>query len=370
MDRHRPPHLVEPADLQAHLPSRIALYSADVERVGPDEPEMAERLAGAIRSLAERTEDRRGEAVRAVHAKTYAVLEGELEVEAGLPAPLAQGLFAQPHRYGVTLRLSSLSGDVLPDQASLPRGCALKVRGAPGPRIAGAPERDTQDFVLANSRTFNARNARLFLAAIQALTPATEQAFGIKTAASGLLRRLEGLLERHGVESPELKAIGGQPLVHPLGDTFFGQVPVRYGRHMAKLCLTPESAQRRAFRDAPLARGGDPDAVALALEDHFASQGAAWRLCVQLCTDPARMPVEDGVDAWDEEESPFLPVARLRVEPQALLGEAAARSLAFSPWNGLEAHRPLGELMRLRRAAYAWSREHRLGAGGAADGAR
>ncbi|MFL4149784.1 catalase, partial [Escherichia coli] len=38
--------------------------------------------------------------------------------------------------------------------------------------------------------------------------------------------------------------------------------------------------------------------------------------------------------------------------------------LAFSPWNGIEAHRPLGSIMRIRRHVYQASsgRRHRLNA--------
>lgn len=269
MDRHRPPSLADTADLEALLPRRIAVYSPDVEQVGEHEAELAQRMVQAIRSLAERTEGRRGERVRAVHAKTYAVLAGELTVEPGLPAPLAQGLFEQAQRFAVTLRLSSLSGDVLPDQASLPRGCALKVHDVAGVRIAGAPEPKSQDFVLANSRTFNGRNAGLFRAAISALTPATEKAMTLKAGASAVLRRLEASLERLGLESPELKAIGGQPMVHPLGEAFYSQVPIRYGRHMAKLCLVPDTSIQCRLRDTPLPSAEHPDAIRLAMEDHF-----------------------------------------------------------------------------------------------------
>jgi hypothetical protein len=33
--------------------------------------------------------------------------------------------------------------------------------------------------------------------------------------------------------------------------------------------------------------------------------------------------------------------------------------MAFSPWHGLAAHRPLGSIMRMRKAAYEMSAEFR-----------
>ena len=54
--------------------------------------------------------------------------------------------------------------------------------------------------------------------------------------------------------------------------------------------------------------------------------------------------------------SPYVPVARLLVPSQPSWNAARARvideGLAFSPWHGIAAHRPLGSVMRLRRQAY------------------
>jgi len=33
--------------------------------------------------------------------------------------------------------------------------------------------------------------------------------------------------------------------------------------------------------------------------------------------------------------------------------------MGFSPWHGIEAHRPLGALMRMRKLAYAHSQQFR-----------
>lgn len=78
---------------------------------------------------------------------------------------------------------------------------------------------------------------------------------------------------------------------------------------------------------------------------------------MQLCTDLDRMPVEDASKQWPEDESPYRPVARIRVPAQPAWSEARAAQaddgLAFSPWHGLLAHQPLGSVNRVRRPAYA-----------------
>lgn len=68
------------------------------------------------------------------------------------------------------------------------------------------------------------------------------------------------------------------------------------------------------------------------------------------------MPVEDAAVQWDEDASPQRPIATLRIEAQD--GHSPARRnygddiLSFNPWNGVQAHQPLGSIMRIRRPAY------------------
>ena len=82
---------------------------------------------------------------------------------------------------------------------------------------------------------------------------------------------------------------------------------------------------------------------------------AAFELCVQLQGDAAAMPVEDPTIAWSERSSPFVPVARLTIPKQAFdtpERKAFGENLSFTPWHGLDAHRPLGGINRVRRSVY------------------
>ena len=66
---------------------------------------------------------------------------------------------------------------------------------------------------------------------------------------------------------------------------------------------------------------------------------------------------------WPENESPYVPVARITALPQDTWSDALRQQvedrLAFNPWTGLAAHRPLGSIMRARRPAYAAARAYR-----------
>ena len=59
---------------------------------------------------------------------------------------------------------------------------------------------------------------------------------------------------------------------------------------------------------------------------------------------------------WAQKESPYIAVARVRVEPQTAWSAARSAAvddgMAFSPWHALAAHRPIGSIMRVRKAAY------------------
>ena len=99
----------------------------------------------------------------------------------------------------------------------------------------------------------------------------------------------------------------------------------------------------------------------------FKDQGAAWDVGVQLNTGLDSMPVEDGSVVWPEEQSAYVPVARITVPRQdgwseARSAEAIDDRMAFSPWHGLAAHRPLGSIMRVRKQAYDASKTFRAAA--------
>lgn len=330
-------------------------YRPDFETAEDDEPEVQARLVETLLGISEKTFEDSGLGLRCVHAKSHGLLQGELEVLA-VPALYAHGLFATPLKLPAMVRLSTTPGDLLDDRVSTPRGLALKVLGVPGPRLPGSESGQAQDFLLVNGPAFLARSAREFLHSLKMLAGTTDRVPRLKLAFSALLRGTEKALEALGGESPRLKSLGGHPTTHPLGETYFSQVPFLYGPYMAKWCLWPVSPELRALKDAPVELHDHPDGLRQAVERHFAATGGQWELGVQLCTSIEQMPIEDATVEWPASQSPFVPVARLTVPPQAAWGEErAARmddGLAFDPWNGLAAHRPLGSINRARRPAY------------------
>lgn len=334
-------------------------YSPALEHVEPDEAEAVAEVERSLTKIADITYRDEGRGLRAVHAKSHALLHGELRVLEHLPPMLAQGLFAQAGVHPVVLRISTSPGDLLDDSVSTPRGIAMKVLDVQGERLAGSEQATTQDFLMVNAPAFGQPNVQKFAGALKLLAATTDKAEGAKKLLSALLRGTEKLLEAVGAESGTLKSLGGEPLHHPLGETYFSAVPFRFGDHVAKFSLAPLSPSLQALHGADVDLKGEPDGLRLAVESHFAEHGAEWELRVQLCTDLAAMPIEDASVVWPEDLSPYIAVARVSVPAHAPrpadVREREEDALFFSPWHGLAAHQPLGSVNRARRSAYAVS---------------
>lgn len=317
----------------------------------------------SLNKISTTTYEHSGHATRSVHAKSHGLLLAELSVAEGLPAAYAQGLFAAPGTWQVAMRLSTTPGDVLDDKVSTPRGVGMKVVGVTGARVEGSEGDATQDFVLVNGPVFLAPSAKKFLGSLKPLAATTDRVPNLKRAFSAVLRGAEKAIEAVGGESGVLKSMGGHPETHPLGETYFSQAPILYGDYMAKISLAPVSPALSALTDREIDLSGTPDGLRKAVTEHFATHGGEWILRVQLCTNIEIMPIEDSSVEWPEKESPWVTVARLRALPQAAwsdeLSKAIDDGMQFNPWHALAAHRPIGSIMRVRKAAYAMSKQFR-----------
>lgn len=338
------------------------IYSPDIEHGLDDEAQMSAELAEAMLKISRKTDADGFHGLRSVHAKSHALLTGELIVESDLPFTLAQGMFAQARTYPVVMRFSTTPGDILPDSVSTPRGLAVKVVGVQGARPPGSENDITQDFVMINGPAFQSSNAKSFLNALKMLAATTDKGESAKVAVSAVLRGTEKVIETFGGRSAAIRSMGGEPASNPLGETYYTAVPILYGRYIAKLSIAPVSDELTMHVGQPIDIVHSATALREAMIDHFSVYGGEWEVRVQLCTDLGTMPVEDAAKIWPEQESPYIPVARLRVTPQTAWSEERSQvidAMSFSPWHGLAAHRPLGSIMRLRKLAYEASARFR-----------
>jgi hypothetical protein len=345
------------------LPAFPQRYDPTLDLPGADETETAEALADTMLGITRKTYADGGHAIRSVHAKSHGLLKAEFEVPGDLAPVLAQGLFARPGRYGAVMRFSTIPGDILDDSVSTPRGLAVKVLGVPGARLDGAEASSSQDFIMVNAPRFNAPSAKAFLRSLKLVAATTDRAPGAKKALSAVLRNIEKLVENFGGESATLKVLGGEPPTHILGETFFSQLPIRFGDFIAKLRIAPVSPELKALTDQPIDVSKGPNVLREAVIEHFRLNGGEWELRAQLCSDLEAMPIDDPTKDWDEKISEYDIVARITAEPQLAWSEARSGAIddgmGFSPWNGIEEHRPLGQIMRTRKLAYIRSQQFR-----------
>lgn len=344
-------------------------YRPDLEEIAEDEAEIFEGIADAFRKMGEKVMAEEGRALRVSHAKSTGLLTGTLIVDADLPPALAQGLCAAPAEYEVLVRLAQGPGEMLHDRVSTHRGMAVKILGVEGARIPESREDGVQDWLLeAGKPSFINSNARTFLANLKAgVSHAPDMAEGVKAAVSGAARALNAPLEALGIGSKTL-AFFGHPPRHPLAESYFSQVPLRWGRHVAKIGVFPSGGLLEQVEGVEIDNAGDFDAFRAAVIDHFSAHGAVFDLRVQLAT--TDMPIEDAATAWSEEDSPYASVARLVLPPQEAWTEAKSalfdEGLSFQPANSLAAHRPLGQVMRARLFVYDRLARFRQAANGVA----
>jgi hypothetical protein len=327
-----------------------------MEQFDQDEAATNAGLIETISKIQQKVYDDSAHARRGVHAKSHGVLLGELRVLEDLPPYLAQGLFAGLATYPVIMRFSTIPGDMLDDNISVPRGLALKVIGVSGARVSGSEGDATQDFVLANGPVFAKAHPQNFLSTLKQLAATTDKAPGLKKLLSVVMRGTEKLIESVGGQSSTVMTLGGYPEVNILGDEFYSQTPYLYGEYMAKVALKPYSESLRSLIKAPVDLKDKPDGIRDAVVKFFRNNAAEWDLQVQLCTDLKAMPIEDAATRWPEDQSPFQSVARISIPAQDAWSAARVKlvdeQMSFSPWHALAAHRPLGAMNRVRKTVY------------------
>lgn len=344
------------------MPSAPIRYAPSVEHVQSDEPDTIDGLNATFDTILHTTAKDGHHALRAVHAKAHGILHGTMTIKDGLPPELAQGLFAKPGEHKVYLRLSTNSGDILPDSIALPRGMSIKVLDAQGERLPGASG-STQDFIMVNGDVFIAKTADKFLGNLKLLAKTTDKLEGTKELLSTVLGGVATALKSVGVQSTALASLGGAPNVDPLGETYFSITPFRYGDYIAKFSLVPVSKGLTTFTGRKIETSEDPNAIRDTVRAEMISTDAVWEFQVQLCRDLDKQPVEDPTVSWDAEEAPFLTVATIHVAPQNSWDPAQVQAvdegMRFSVWTGLAAHQPLGNINRVRKASYEHSAQFR-----------
>lgn len=335
-------------------------YRDDLEQPKPGEAEDIEKIIKALRKNNERAYKKFKHGLRDAHAKSHAILRGELIVNPDLPEVLAQGMFAEARSYPVIVRISTTSGALRSDRNRGVRGLGIKAIGVHGERAMKDPEDEanvTQDFVLVTHEEFLFADAHAYRTlGMLSATVLARLSDGALWAGSEVL----GTLKKIGVPIPENLAVFAAPNRPILGETFFSSAPIRYGNYVARFKYEPTSPEVKALADQTLPKHPGQDEHRDLIMAFFEKHSAEYTFSVQLCLDTKEMPIEDATHPW---KSPYLPVAKVvypKQNPYSALRRAYGDDvLSFNSWRGLEAHRPLGSINRLKLKVYEASSDFR-----------
>jgi hypothetical protein len=338
-------------------------YAPELETITPDIEDLLPQVIAFWDKKGRESPEAEGSgrAVRGAHAKSYGLVKAELRVLHNVPAAYAQGIYAKPRRHGVLMRFSSSSGHLGTDAELGPGlGCAMKIFDVDGPKLMDEePDARTFDLVLKNNPIFIANTAKHYLFTQDVVNDAPSYLARGKAGFGDLLSDfLTGRdhFERSDWAWEELfafvKVATQTPVRNPLLSTFTTMAAVRHGDYVAKLRMAPaaDSATRAIHRTIDL--HSRPEVFHPTLVDELQSSAFDFDVQIQLCTDLEKMPINDVTVEWPEELSPYVSVARLHIPGQDISGpENAEKSdaLAFNQWRVTEEHRPLGEIMDVRR---------------------
>ncbi|HLA34575.1 MAG TPA: hypothetical protein VJ001_06870 [Rhodocyclaceae bacterium] len=316
------------------------------ERIAADEAQRYEDYARAFVAMQQQQSQRYGPG-RALHRQAHLALSGDLYVLPDLPDYARHGVFAAPRRFPAWVRLSNggprKQSDRLPDV----RGFAIKVKDVSGPGALGG-KTDCQDFLLINHAAFS--------------FPGSDEFVGLAmNAVKGPAALLKYLFRRYGAfgglrQIKRLKQTLTKPFTGFATETFYSAAPIACGPYAVKVRLLPASSE---------VKSRTPPNWADDMAERLEHGDLSFDLQLQFFVDETDTPIEDASKEWTDEVAPCVTVARL-VLPRQHRRSPINQELAglvehdsFDPWRALQAHRPLGDVMRARKATYFASQKQR-----------
>ena len=320
----------------------------DQEQIPPGESAMTQDIIQtAIRIVDQHREGTRY--LRDAHAKAHGCVMAEVQVPSDLPAPLRQGVFAEPGKtWQATIRLSN--GNAYPQFDSLrdARGMAIKLLDVPGRQLlADRQSKGEQDFVMSNHPNFFVSDVAEYRQNVAAQADG-KMAMAFFPSLDPRSWQIRHLFIALATLSP--------PPASPTQTTYFSVSPYKFGEANAKFRVAPDPDSCPGYTLPP--QNQDlPNFLRSALNQQLSTDRvpACFVLQIQRQDPNKYMPIEDTSIEWKESDAPFETVARIKVPAQDFDTpklNLACDNQSFNPWFGIEAHRPIGGINRLRKAVY------------------
>ena len=284
---------------------------------------------------------------RVFHAKQHACITGKLRSIDDRPLDTEgltyQGLFKKDQEFDVLVRFSNGLGLIDHDKKPDFRGLAFKV--------IDAQEGKNADFLTINTPVGIGEGVAQFIDFTQKVVK-YGAVIGTSLYAAANPRAGVGVIKATGLLPYKVRSL---TTIH-----YWGGHPYLLGPdHAMRLVIRPADDQKKSIRQ--LIRSGR-DFLKLDLQEKILEKELVFQVGLQLEVDPESTPIEDNVDAWTEQETPFIHVADLVLERQFVdtqLHRQTCEMARFSPGNYHEDHRPLSNLGRARIMTYHASQKGR-----------
>jgi hypothetical protein len=292
------------------------------------------------------------------HPKSHGYLQGELIVEENIADDFKVGVFAKPKTYPIWIRFSNggsdrdRDGNFLPDTTGDIRGMAIKLTAVEGTMAIDDPaHQGEQDFILMNNPTFFIKDVLGYLDFFPVIDAIKHGKITFnpdrtpKEIPPDLLSKFQAI----SYAFPLVQRIKAKVTPSPLEVPYWSATPYRLGDRAIKFSVVPHHTGESFNPDNAT---NTSNYLREVMTTHLATQDAGFDFKIQLQTDAMKMKIEDPTIEWDEQISPFVKVATIRIPQQDFNTEKRKQldeNQSFSPWNSLVEHQPLGGVNRARK---------------------
>lgn len=322
----------------------------------PDEDALQREIRQIISKVQSHNFSLHRHGMRGTHVKTQAVVKGTFLVIPDIPEHLAHGICSPANAkiaHPVAIRFANEPSFLQDDRTPGPRGCGMKVFDVEGNFLDPAGERSrTQDFTFNNAPVLELRDAKT-----------TVEIFKIREAHFRDPEQIAPEIKKRNDANLQM-APTQLPNQHFLSYKMYSQSAYRWGPYVVKYALSPSTKMQQDLASREVKEESDPEVHSQWLRDYFRDNDAEYDFQIQLCEDLDKQPVEDASVEWDETTYPFQKVGKL-VLPRGQDPFDARRRvfwddrMKLNVWYGLEEHRPLGSVNRLRKDLYRASSQNR-----------
>lgn len=281
---------------------------------------------------------------RDAHPKAHGCPVARFQVLEEIPERFQAGVFKPGAAYDAIVRFSN--GSPNPEQADSKgdtRGMAIKLSGVAGNKLTNLDSQaDNQDFLLISHPVFFVNDAG-------------DYAEFFEISASGQWWRWLKLPFVLGIRgSYNAYQMLRSKIDNPLTTRYWSAVPYQLGEGKFKQVVKYSTKPCKPAKTDNSVTAEQVDYLRAAMTSILASSSACMMFMVQEIPQ-GDYSVEDVVTRWPEDKSPFQAVAEIHFKPQVFDSDEQleqCEAMAFNPWHGLEVHRPLGAVNRIRKVVY------------------